>query len=113
MMGLFGKSSKPHTKTMTDKHMPPISIRRQGRLVSDPVLDLLVAVPVYNYLGEKTEADDLSYGGCPYTASYDMFHWSDNATFANTSSYLFPVLREPLCEAFNLNIANTWNYTYP
>ncbi len=32
-------------------------------------------VPVYNQI---SETDDLSYGGCPYTASYDASHWDDN-----------------------------------
>jgi hypothetical protein len=70
-------------------------------------------IPVYNWLGEQSFYDDLVYGGCPYVGSYDAAHWNDNATFANVSAYLLPVLREPLCRAFGENPDNSWADTYP
>ena len=50
-------------------------------------------VPVFNHILEN---DDLGYGGCPYTASYDATHWNDNQTFANDSEYIFPILKTPV-----------------
>ncbi len=70
-------------------------------------------IPIYNYLGEKNLEDDLSYGGCPYTASYDAAHWNDNATFANVSAFILPVVRYPVCQAFGLNYGNSFEMTYP
>lgn len=92
--------------------MPQLKVRKSS-LVGDPLLDSLVMVPVYNYLGEHSFYDDLVYGGCPYVGSYDAFHWNDNATFANVSDYLMPILRKPLCEAFHENVADSWKATYP
>jgi hypothetical protein len=54
----------------------------------------------------------LSYGGCPYTASYDAVHWNDNATFANVSEFTNPVIKDPVCKVFNVPQNKEVNMTF-
>ena len=56
--------------------------------------------------------DDLDYGGCNYTHMYDYYNWNNNETFSGVADYIYPVIHDPVCQAFGKDPANMINITF-
>ena len=83
--------------------MTSLKIRGSSNKHDPYFVDTYQQIPVYSYFGEKLLEDDLDDGGCPYTSSYDYYHWSDNATFSEAADFIFPVIKEPVGRIFGLS----------
>jgi hypothetical protein len=88
--------------SMTDRGEPMLNVRRKNYKGGDPFTSKYQQIPIFSYLGEKNLKDDLDYGGCPYTASYDAYHWNNNDTFTEVRSYIMPILQSPVSQAFGI-----------
>jgi len=107
LLGLF-PPKRSSLLSFREKHEPPMKLRvsHDGYL---PIDEIRMA-PVFNHLSEN---DDLSYRGCPYTGSYDEYHWSSNDSFTIVADYILPVVRKPFCQIFGIDINSSYNMTYP
>ena len=75
MMGMYPPLDQ--NNGISIKGHPQLKIRKILR-GGDPFTGKFQQVPIYTYLGEKDTEDDLDYGGCSYTGSYDAYHWDNN-----------------------------------
>lgn len=88
--------------------MPPIAIRRVGGPLSGEdthnlklLIDGMSLIPVHNYKNPNIY-DLVNYNGCSYAKRVFDYNAKNNKMYAVDADYFFPVVKEPIVEAFHL-----------
>ena len=68
-------------------------------------------IPVFTYT-EGTLEDFLLPNGCPYLMEEDNYYWSDPTRWTYLDTFVLPIFKEGLMEAFNISAEQSADWFY-